>query len=79
MNGQLDLYPIAFGIAHLGGSMVVGRTAGAQSLQQAIADAQPALDFALANYLAVFGVSSYGGKNIVDYVTGLHAARGFPE
>jgi hypothetical protein len=68
MNGDLDLYPISFGIANLASSKSEGTYAGGQSLQQAISDAQPVLDFSLALYLAAFNMGYYGNINIVDYV-----------
>jgi hypothetical protein len=71
MNGSLDLSPISFGLAHLAGSLSAGYTAGAQGLQQALAvPPQPALDFALANYLAAFRVPWYAGETIATYVAG---------
>ncbi len=69
MNGQLALDAISFGVAQLSTSVALGRLAGAESLQQAIGEAQPMLDFSLASYLAAFAVQAYGDSDIVDYVT----------
>jgi V8-like Glu-specific endopeptidase len=68
MNGTLDLYPISFGIAHLANSMSAGYAAGANALEQAIAQASPELDFTLANYLAAFQVTPYAGWDTAAFV-----------
>jgi hypothetical protein len=73
MNGTLDLYPVSFGIAQLQSSMGAGYMAGAQSLTQALTQAQPELDFTLANYLAAFQVPSYAGVNVAAFVAGYPA------
>ncbi len=68
MNGSLDLYPISFGIAHLASSMSAGYAVGANALEQAITQAQPELDFTLANYLAAFQVTPYAGWDTAAFV-----------
>jgi hypothetical protein len=68
MNGALNLYPISFGIAHLASSMNSGYAAGANALEQVLTQAQPQLDFTLANYLAAFQVTPYAGRDIAAFV-----------
>jgi hypothetical protein len=73
MNGALDLSPISFGIAHLSSTMILGITAGASSLEQAITEALPELDFTLANYLAAFQVTPYAGQDVAAFVLAYRA------
>ena len=68
MNGTFDYAAVSFNIAALQSNKSAGTTAGAQSLQQALDAAHPHLDFTLAYYLAAFGINSYDGTNIHDYV-----------
>lgn len=70
LNGELDLSPITFGIAALATSMSAGRTAGADSLQAALGEARPPVDFTVAYYLAVFGIEVSGPTNIRDFIRG---------
>jgi hypothetical protein len=69
MNGQPDYYTVSFAIAGLQPTWDDGVSAGAQSLQQVLDAANPVLDFALAEYLAVFAIESYGGTQIATYVS----------
>ena len=68
LNGTIDYSSVSFAIAALQSSMAGGVTAGAQSLQAVISAVNPSLDFGLAYYLAAFGIASYDGTSIHDYV-----------
>jgi hypothetical protein len=70
MNGEMDLYSVSSAVAHLQPTVQLGVQAGAQSLQQALIQDDPSLDFWLADYLSQFKVAAYGGKTIKDYITG---------
>jgi hypothetical protein len=65
LNGDLQLSLVSFAPAE-----VQGTQAGANLLQQALANANPPLDFTVAIYLAAFGIDSYAGKDLVSFVTG---------
>jgi hypothetical protein len=69
-NGQLELDEMSFAEAALADSMADGLTAGAQVLSQALAEAQPALDFHVALHLAAFQIDTYGGTSVVDFARG---------
>jgi hypothetical protein len=68
MNGQPDYSAVSSAIAALQPSWDDGVSAGAQSLQQVLAVANPVLDYRLASYLAAFAIESYGGTQIATYV-----------
>jgi hypothetical protein len=68
MNGRADYYTVSGAIAHLQSSMAAGVTAGERSLQQVLDSTAPTLDLRLAYYLAAFGISSYAGTRISDYI-----------
>lgn len=68
LNGRPDLSFLTFAQASLQSSMSDGSTAGATSLRHFLDEAQPPLDFTLANYLAAFGVRSYANADVVDFV-----------
>jgi hypothetical protein len=67
-NGQLQLDEVSFAQAALASSMAEGQATGAQLLDQALADARPELDFHVAVHLAAFGVSSYLGVPVTQFV-----------
>jgi hypothetical protein len=67
-NGEIALDEISFGIASLASTMASGQTAGAQTLAQALGEAKPALDFDVAEHLAAFGVDTYQGASVIDFV-----------
>jgi hypothetical protein len=69
MNGQPDYSTVSFGIAKLQPTWDAGVSAGAESLQQVLAAANPVLDYHLALYLAAFAIESYGGTQIATYVS----------
>jgi V8-like Glu-specific endopeptidase len=77
MNGTTYLAPVSFGIASLQTSNSLGLSAGSTSLQKALADAQEPIDFGIANYLAAFGVASYGQTTISTYVAGYARVPGY--
>jgi hypothetical protein len=60
----------SFAPASLSSSMASGQQVGAQSLQQALAAANPPLNPKIANYLAAFNIASYQGSSIVNFVRG---------
>jgi hypothetical protein len=66
-NGELELDEVSFAVAALSDSMADGQTAGAQALSQALAVAQPALDFHVALHLAAFGIETYRGADVVEF------------
>ena len=68
MNGQPDYSSISFALTRLQPSRNAGTSAGAQSLEQVLGEANPVLDFRLAYYLAAFAIDSYGGTSISTYV-----------
>jgi V8-like Glu-specific endopeptidase len=68
LNGHLDLGPITFSMSQLENSKATGNSAAESNLQAALADARPALDFPIAVYLAVFGVTTFDGANVADFV-----------
>ena len=68
MNGALDYSSVSFGVAALQPTMTAGTVVGGQSLQQAVADANPPLDITLAYYLAAFNIDSYQAASIHDYI-----------
>jgi hypothetical protein len=61
---------MSFAEAALADSMADGLTAGAQVLSQALAEAQPALDFHVALHLAAFQIDTYRGTSVVDFARG---------
>ena len=69
MNGQPEYYAVSFAIAKLQPTWNAGVSAGAESLQQVLAAANPVLDYHLALYLAAFAIESYGGTQIATYVS----------
>ncbi len=70
LNDQASLSFVSFGAAQLTGNDAAGTTAGAAGLQQALKAISAPLDPDVANYLAAFDVSSYGGVQIASYVSG---------
>jgi hypothetical protein len=66
-NGELELDEVSFAVASLEGSMAEGQAAGTSVLSQALAVAQPPLDFHVALHLAAFSIDSYQGASVVDF------------
>jgi hypothetical protein len=77
LNGDLELDLISFGAAALTPSKAEGTSAAMQNLQHALAIATPPLDFQIADYLAAFGIDSYAGMRIVDFVRGYASVPGY--
>jgi hypothetical protein len=67
LNGELDLDEMSFAEAALSSTTADGQFAAEQLLTQAVAVAQPPLDFHVASYLAAFGVDTYRGASVVDF------------
>jgi hypothetical protein len=67
-NGELELDAVSFAQGELADSMADGVTAGSQLLTQALGEAQPALDFHVAAYLAAFQIYSYRGASVLAFV-----------
>jgi hypothetical protein len=76
LNGEVSLHVVSFAQAALASSMSAGMLQGSLGLQGALAAAHPSLDFAIANYLAAFGIDQYAGRRIVDF---LKAYSSFPD
>jgi hypothetical protein len=77
LNRQLALDEASFAPASLSPSMAAGQSAGARTLTQLVLVATPPLDFELAAYLAAFGILSYEGTSLVDYVRGYTKAADY--
>jgi hypothetical protein len=69
LNGSLLLSEITFAQAALQSSKASGIAAGTGLLQAFLDQQQPPLTFAIAPYLAAFGIDSYGGTTLLAYVT----------
>ncbi len=76
-NGQQLLSTISFGDAALAGDESSGQTVGGQNLVSALRAAKTPLDFTVANYLAAFGVPSYGGKDLATFLKGYAMVPGY--
>jgi V8-like Glu-specific endopeptidase len=68
LNGEHDLAPVSFGLARLASSQAEGDAIAQSKVQQLLSASNAPLDFGVAEYLAVFGVPSYAGTSIVDFV-----------
>jgi hypothetical protein len=66
-NGRLDLDEMSFAEAALADSKTAGRSAAAPLLSQALAIAQPPLDFHVASHLAAFDLDTYRGGSVVSF------------
>jgi hypothetical protein len=77
-NGALELDEMSFAPAALADTMAGGQTSGAQQLQQALAEAQPALDFHVALHLAAFQIGTYQGTSVADFVRGYSSVPDYP-
>jgi V8-like Glu-specific endopeptidase len=64
MNGDMDLYSVSTAVAKLQASRAQGTAAGAQTLQQALSQVNPVLDFTLADYLIQYQIQTYAGRNL---------------
>ncbi|WP_394827614.1 serine protease [Pendulispora albinea] len=67
-NGQLPLEMITYAPASLERSGNESQAVARGKLQQMLSDVRPPLDFSLSIYLAVFGVTDYGGTSIANFV-----------
>ncbi len=72
LNGQLSLDAVSFAIAELSSTRDAGTAAASASLSAALAEAQTPLDFPLTPYLAAFGIKTYEGVSVADYVRNYH-------
>jgi hypothetical protein len=68
LNGQLDLDMVTAGPAGLQSTPALAQSVAQQGLSQALASAQPPLDFTIAAYCAQYGLDSYNGTDIVNYL-----------
>jgi S1-C subfamily serine protease len=68
LNQQLDLDMVTSGPAGLQTTGALAQSVARQDLSQALAAAQPPLDFTIAAYCAQYGVNSYNGQTIVSYL-----------
>jgi hypothetical protein len=67
-NGELELDEVSFAIAALSTDSTSGQQAGAYALTQALSEANPPLDFVVAQHLAAFNITEYQGTSILQYV-----------
>lgn len=75
-NGELDLDEMSFAEAALADSMADGLSAAGPLLSQALAVAQPPLDFHVASHLAAFDLDTYRGASVVTFARNY---RGLPD
>lgn len=78
LNGLLSLNEVSFAPAALATTNTAAISQGASTLQQALLVAQAPIDFNVSNYLAAFGVTSYAGQNLVDYVQNYASVPDYP-
>jgi hypothetical protein len=77
-NGQLELDEMSFAQAALSPDMASGQADGAMLLTQALDEAQPPLDFHVAQHLAAFAIPVYDGTEVVDYVRNYAQVPDYP-
>jgi hypothetical protein len=77
LNGQLQLDLVTVGPAKLQATQSAAQTVASQGLSQALSQAQPPLDFTIASYCANYGLASYNGTSIVDYVQSYARVPGY--
>ena len=70
LNGEMMLDPVSFGVASLAATKSEGVSVGGASLSDALSTANAPLDFGIANYLAAFQITRYGGTDLATYVKG---------
>jgi hypothetical protein len=70
LNGQISLNAVSFAVARLSSTMDAGKAAGSASLSAALDEAQTPLDLILTPYLAAFGIDTYAGVSVAEYVRG---------
>jgi V8-like Glu-specific endopeptidase len=68
LNGELSLDELSFAPAYLAPSLAAARMIGSDTLQAALASANPILDFSLSNYLAAFDITSYQSKDLPTFI-----------
>jgi hypothetical protein len=66
-NGELELDEMSFAEAALADSMAAGQSAATPLLLQALAIANPPLDFHVASHLAAFDLDTYRGASVVAF------------
>jgi hypothetical protein len=76
-NGQLQLDEITFADAALQSSDAKGTTTASSNLVNALARTNTPIDFDIADYLAAFAVTSYGGQSLVDYLNHYDRVPGY--
>jgi hypothetical protein len=69
-NGSLELSPISFGIESLSLNESEGSARARRAILAALDQADPLYDFAMAPYLAAFGITSYAGQSTLDLIEG---------
>jgi V8-like Glu-specific endopeptidase len=67
-NGSLDLSPISFGLESLSLNESEGSARARRAILAALDQADPVYDFAMAPYLAAFGITSYAGQSTLDLI-----------
>jgi hypothetical protein len=78
LNGELDFDAVSYAVARLADSTTDGVTAGAHSLEMALATASPPLDFNVAEYLAAFGIDTYAGMTLANFTQDYATFADFP-
>jgi V8-like Glu-specific endopeptidase len=78
LNGQTQLYPVSFGAQSLAATKAGGVSAGSAALLQTLNAVSQPIDLGVANYLAVFGITSYQGTQTVPYVLGYTNVADYP-
>jgi len=68
MNGEMDLYSVSTAVAKLQSSRAQGTVAASQTLQQALSQTNPVLDFTLADYLSQFQIQTYAGQSVSAFL-----------
>jgi hypothetical protein len=68
LNGSLQLEMITFAMQALSSSASQGAVTAAANLQAALAQQAPPMDFTIAFYMAAFGLDSYAGTTLLDYL-----------
>jgi V8-like Glu-specific endopeptidase len=68
LNGDIWLSAVSFAQKSLEATADLGVNEGRLTLEAALADARPPLDFSLALYLAAFNIESYDGKKLTELV-----------
>lgn len=67
-NGSLDLSPVSFSLEALAESEEQGKAEAQRAINEALEQAQPVYDFALAPFLSAFGILEYDGQSTIGLI-----------